>query len=213
MDTFLFSFGVLLVPIFAVIRFFYLATHCGELPSTRKRINPCKTLIVVGAGGHAMEMMKLLSGVNLEHYKPREYVVALNDQMSRKKIEEFEKPENPKIWAIMRARQVGQSYFSSVFTTLSAILHSVPLVFLNRPDVVLCNGPGTCIPICFLAYLLKFFGLKSLKIIYVESICRVEFLSLSAILLYRLCLADQILVQWPQLAEKYSRIRYIGRLI
>ena len=212
-DPLLVSIGIFFVLILSVSRFFYLAVHNGGGGVNEKRTKPCKTVIVVGAGGHAMEMMRLLSGLSREHYSPREYVVAENDQMSKKKIADFEYPEKPVVRGIMRAREVGQSYRSSVLTTLKAIFHSVPLMFISRPDLILCNGPGTCIPVCFSAYFLKFFGLKSLRIIYVESICRVEHLSLSAILLYRLCMADQILVQWPQLAEKYSRTKYIGRLI
>ena len=211
-DPLLLSFGVLLVIIVAVVRFFYLATQCGHIESKRKRTKPCKTLIVVGAGGHAMEMMSLLSGLSFDKYTPREYVVAENDARSCNKIEKLESPDKPVIRKIMRAREVGQSYSSSVMTTLKALCNSFPVVLFSRPDLVLCNGPGTCIPVCFCAYLVKFFGLKSVKIVYVESICRVERLSLSALLLYYLCMADHVLVQWPQLVDKYKRTRYIGRL-
>ncbi len=212
-DPLLFSFGAVAVVLVAVIRFFYLASQCGQLNVKGKRTKPCKTLIVVGAGGHSMEMMCLLSGLSKSHYTPREYVVAENDIISCKKIEKCESSTKPVIRKIMRAREVGQSYQSSVITTLKAVFSSIPVMLFSRPDIVLCNGPGTCIPICFIAYLMKYFGLKSTKIVYVESICRVEHLSLSALLLYYLCMADHILVQWPQLANKYTRTRYIGRLI
>jgi beta-1,4-N-acetylglucosaminyltransferase len=47
------------------------------------------------------------------------------------------------------------------------------------------------------------------KIIYVESICRVSTLSMSAkILTY---FADEILVQWPELAVKFPKSKYIAR--
>ena len=215
MDLFFYSFGfsVLLVPALALIRFFYLANQCEKPPSVRTRSRPCKTMIVVGAGGHGMEMMKLLTGLNLEHYSPRTYIIAQNDKISRRKVEEFELPVEPSIWEIMRAREVGQSYVTSVLTTLGAFVHSFPILLQSRPDLVLCNGPGTCIPVCLSAYLLKFFGVKSIKIVYIESICRAEFLSLSAMILYNLRIADEILVQWPQLTNKYSRTKYIGRLI
>jgi beta-1,4-N-acetylglucosaminyltransferase len=48
------------------------------------------------------------------------------------------------------------------------------------------------------------------KIVYVESIARVETLSLSGRLLYRT--ADHFLVQWPQLQAKYPRAQFVGRL-
>ena len=38
--------------------------------------------------------------------------------------------------------QVGQSFFTSVFTTIVAGLHAASLVVKIRPDLVLVNGPG-----------------------------------------------------------------------
>ncbi|KAJ0082689.1 hypothetical protein Patl1_10136 [Pistacia atlantica] len=52
---------------------------------------------------------------------------------------------------IYRSREVGQSYISSVWTTLLAIAHALWLMIRIRPQVVLCNGPGTCIPPCIKA--------------------------------------------------------------
>ena len=43
-----------------------------------------------------------------------------------------------------------------------------------------------------------------------ESIARVDSLSLSGKLLVRT--ADRFLVQWPQLAKKYTKAEYIGRV-
>ena len=196
-----------------VTRFVYLAFQYGK--PARKRTLPCKTMVVVGAGGHSMEMCRLLSGLNLCQYNPRVYVIASNDVISTRKVEQFEKTHcdssSPDVRLILRARNVRQSYFSSIFTTLLATLNSLPLVVSVRPDLVLCNGPGTCIPICLTAYLMRFLMLKQVRIVYVESICRVDHLSLSAMLLY--FIADQLLVQWPQLAAKYPRTKYIGRLI
>lgn len=208
----LITIGVLLV-ITCICRFAYLVSQCGNC--AKKRFSPCKTMIVVGSGGHSMEMMRLVSGLNFKHYEPRVYIVASNDKISGHKVEALEKAVNgdaqPDIKLIKRARNIRQSYFTSLFTTVAAVLKCLPLVLRVRPDLVLCNGPGTCIPICFTAYVMKFFMLKQLRIVYVESICRVEHLSLSAILLYYF--ADQLLVQWPQLAVKYPRTKFIGRLI
>lgn len=50
-------------------------------------------------------------------------------------------------------------------------------------------------------------------IFYVESIARVRKLSLSGLLLYKLRLTDQFVVQWPQLQKKYPRAHYGGRLM
>ena len=49
------------------------------------------------------------------------------------------------------------------------------------------------------------------KIIYVESICRVETLSMSGKILYHI--ADHMLVQWQSLLTKYPKCQYIGRVV
>ncbi|GJN11538.1 hypothetical protein PR202_ga29737 [Eleusine coracana subsp. coracana] len=56
-------------------------------------------------------------------------------------------------------------------------------------------------------------GLGWSSIFYIESIARVQRFSLSGLLLYKLRIADQIFVQWPQLQQKYPRAQYAGRLM
>ncbi|KAF8391125.1 hypothetical protein HHK36_023426 [Tetracentron sinense] len=56
---------------------------------------------------------------------------------------------------IYRSREVGQSYLTSVATTLIAMVHALWLMIKIRPQVILCNGPGTCIPLCVVAFLFK----------------------------------------------------------
>ncbi|KAM0904972.1 hypothetical protein ACQ4PT_017666 [Festuca glaucescens] len=56
-------------------------------------------------------------------------------------------------------------------------------------------------------------GLGWSSIFYIESIARVKKLSLSGLLLYKLRLADQFFVQWPQLQQKYPRAQCAGRLM
>ncbi|CAF4654753.1 unnamed protein product, partial [Rotaria sp. Silwood2] len=113
---------------------------------------------------------------------------------------------------INRSRHVGQSYISSIFTTLWAFFTVIPLVYRIRPKLILVNGPGTCIPIVIASLLLSFFFLIDRpKIVFVESICRVQSLSLTGKILQHLPV--HILVQWPQLTELYPKTQYIGRLV
>ena len=46
---------------------------------------------------------------------------------------------------IPRAREVGQGWVSSAWTTLVAFGHAVKMVAEAKPDVLLLNGPG-CVP-------------------------------------------------------------------
>ncbi|KAK9821074.1 hypothetical protein WJX74_009066 [Apatococcus lobatus] len=174
-----------------------------------------RTLIVLGSGGHTAEMLTLVKGLDHQRYKPRCYVAAVTDMLGLQKAQQAEANNDSSISpfvfkTIPRSREVGQSYISSIWTTLVAIWAAMYAVFTFNPDLVLVNGPGTCIPICLAAILLRLF--HKCKIIYVESIARVNTLSLSAKILYISRAADAIMVQWPELQRQYPWAEYAGRL-
>ncbi|XP_015752686.1 PREDICTED: LOW QUALITY PROTEIN: UDP-N-acetylglucosamine transferase subunit ALG14 homolog [Acropora digitifera] len=198
-----------------ILRTVYVLTTKGRsaLPGRKK---PVKVMVVAGSGGHTTEMMRLVGSLS-PYYKPRIYVLAESDRMSAEKIVNFEKIKTYrsssefKILRIPRSREVHQSWLSTILTTLNAVFFSFPLVFGEKPDLLLCNGPGTCIPICLAVFVLKVSGLKDVRMVFVESICRVKTLSLSGKILYHF--ADHFFVQWKQLQEKYPNTLYLGRLV
>lgn len=172
--------------------------------SEKSRLEPSRTLIVLGSGGHTAEMLRIVANLDPNKYSPRVYVCAKTDSMSVKKLLVQETGRTDyRVVLISRSREVGQSYWTSILTTLRAILESVPLVCFQRPHLVLSNGPGTCLPICIIAFLAKAILFAPTKIVFIESICRVVRLSLTGRLLYYF--ADSIVVQWPKLAAKQSR--------
>lgn len=190
--------------------------HSKEAPQVRKK--PCVTMICIGSGGHTTEMLKLVEVLDFTKYSPRYYVMAKSDITSTSKVEMMEtnkdvnkNSQQYSIIQIPRSRVVGQSYFTSVFTTLYSILYSIPVVCKLRPDLLLCNGPGTCVPLCVITFLLKAAFISDTRIIFIESYCRTRTFSLSGkILMY---FADNILVQWPKLTTKLKRADYIGQLL
>lgn len=54
-------------------------------------------------------------------------------------------------------------------------------------------------------------GVQETTVVYVESMCRVETLSLSGHIMYYI--ADHFFVQWQQLQDKYPKAVYLGRLV
>jgi beta-1,4-N-acetylglucosaminyltransferase len=173
-------------------------------------------MIVLGSGGHTTEMLHIVRNLDFERYSPRYYVLANSDQTSVVKLTELEiekerDPEkhNFEVATIYRSREVHQSYISSVFTTVRSILSSFPIVYKAKPDLILCNGPGTCVPICIVAFLYKLLWINSsCKIAFVESFCRVKSLSLSGKIIR--WIADLFVVQWPDI--KANSAQYFGRL-
>ncbi|XP_046989518.1 UDP-N-acetylglucosamine transferase subunit ALG14 homolog [Schistocerca americana] len=184
--------------------------------------NKIKTAIVIGSGGHTAEILRLMRCLNPSVYSPRIYIVASSDSSSETKILSMEealanklnrdlKEAEFKIVKIPRSRSVSQSYFTSVFTTLHSFCVCVPIMWALRPKLLLCNGPGTCIPICIISFLMNVMFISDTYTVFVESVCRVNTLSLSGKILYYV--VDEFFVQWKELHEKYKRSKYFGRLV
>lgn len=157
------------------------------------------------------------TGYNLRERKPSQKAeeIKISSQSESQHIEttdEIQKLlEKPVVEIIPRSREVGQSYITSVLSTMKAILYSFVLVLKHKPDLILVNGPGSCVPICVSGLLLRILGICDGRITFVESLCRVKSLSLTGKILY--WFTDDFIVQWPDLKEKYSRCKYLGRLV
>uniref|UniRef100_K7LF32 UDP-N-acetylglucosamine transferase subunit ALG14 n=1 Tax=Glycine max TaxID=3847 RepID=K7LF32_SOYBN len=222
----IFSIAVFSSAIFVVslilVRLLYVLYRSSR-PLSKRASKPVSTLIILGSGGHTAEMLNLLVVLQKDRFNPRFYIAAATDNMSLQKAQLLENSlaaenatrvtDTAQFMKIYRSREVGQSYITSVWTTLVAMVHALWLMIKIRPEVILCNGPGTCIPLCAIAFIFKVLGIRWSLIFYVESIARVRRLSLSGLLLYKLRMADQLFVQWPQLQRQYPRATYVGRLM
>ena len=197
-----------------------------------KQMHPVNTLVVLGSGGHTTEMLHLLSSINnYENYAPLNYIIASSDTTSKNRLEALNNsaanaqeddatlkskntiklPPHCRIYKIPRAREVGQSYPSSIFTTLQSILYTGHLIlFRVQPDLLLMNGPGTCLPIALWTFIGRVLGLSLGNIVFVESFCRVKSLSLTGKILRKLGIVDLFLVHWPELLRNCSDSKNSG---
>jgi len=114
---------------------------------------------------------------------------------------------------------VAQPPLSTLFSTLRTSLYTTHHLFLVptllspfRPyaDILLINGPGTCVVLCLVSYIRRVLGMRFTRIIYVESFARVKSLSLSGKLLRRV--VDVFVVQWPEAGGKGRKV-YKGWLV
>ncbi|CAG9584704.1 unnamed protein product [Danaus chrysippus] len=202
---------ITLIILLFMVRVFYLMFNvftgkCGISSKNRT----LKTIFCIGSGGHTSEMIRIISHINLKKYEPRLYILADNDSSSEYKVKEAEKENVFMIHRIPRSRNVKQSYVSSIFTTINATLHTLPLICHFKPEVIFCNGPGTCIPVCLVAFLLRCLFILDCRIVFIESVCRVRTLSLSGKILQ--FFADVFVIQWPELRHACIRAKYFGRL-
>jgi beta-1,4-N-acetylglucosaminyltransferase len=75
------------------------------------------------------------------------------------------------------------------------------LVRRVRPRAILSTGAGLAVPFLLVGRLLR------VRVVYVESLTRVDSVSLSGRLVYPF--VDEFFVQWPQAARR-PRMRYVG---
>ena len=221
----------LIIVVVLFLRTVRVALSSPSSQKLKRESDGAKLLVVIGSGGHTAEMVHILRSFLSDEKKTkkrdfsnlfpkREYIFAVSDRTSVAKIERFEREEvqggtngEYEHHFVPRAREVGQSYFTSIFTTLLAFWHSWRVYWKTKPDAILTNGPGTCVPVILACFLGKVFGYNSAcKVMYVESVARTRRMSLSGRLCYGLRLADVVFVMWPELKEKYPRSRYCGRI-
>ena len=172
-----------------------------------------RTLVVFGSGGHTAEMLKLIEKINPSKFRPMHVVMSTSDRTSRGKIETSITPclTNAQWHSIYRSREVKQSWGSTILTTMLSMCQSMLLIARVRPELVVCNGPGTCVPLCACVFFLRFIGVQKSKIVFAESYCRVKSLSLTGKLLYPF--VDRFIVHWPDLTKQYPRAEYHGLIL
>ncbi|GAA5924570.1 hypothetical protein JCM1841_003425 [Sporobolomyces salmonicolor] len=189
--------------------------HSGRRTPPRRSKDEQVTLAVfLGSGGHTAEMMRVVGHLEWKRFSSRIWIISSGDELSGAKALALEKQIGSgsfRILRIPRARRVHQSYMTSPFTTLYSLAYCLwhislaPLLAGGRArrifaDLVLLNGPGSCVPIAASAFLPRLVYLPSPALIYVESLARTRRLSLSAKLVRSL--VDRFFVQWESLRDE-----------
>lgn len=150
-------------------------------------------MFVSSAGGHLGELLKLEALFNKYNYLLVTEKTDTTLDLSKKYNVEY------------MAYGSRQYFFKYIFVFLFNVLKSIFLVIKYKPKTVVTTGAHTGGIVCIIG---KVFGAK---IIYIESLAKVNDLSITGRNVYRF--ADKFYVQWETLANKYSKAEYIGRLI
>ena len=92
-----------------------------------KKIMKKNLLFILGSGGHTGELLQLLQNFDFKKYKCLYFVRSSSDRNSeirmRKLLEEKKIAIENTFWiAIPRSRNVKQSYFTSIFTSVWSII-------------------------------------------------------------------------------------------
>lgn len=185
-----------------------------------------RVMTVFGTGGHSTEMLmlmqnsKLIQKVNNGKISYLTCVVSEDDRLVINKLchekGKCHRGSNIEMISLNRARRVGQTFLSAIWTTLISLLGALEIVVHHKPHICLTNGPGisvtVLIAIRFLQAVTFLTGYRCL-VIYIESFCRTRTLSLSGKIVYHLRLADKFYVQWPFLHEEYPRTSFEGIIV
>ncbi len=143
--------------------------------------------IISSCGGHLTEVMCLRS-----IYEKYEYFYVINDQI------------------ILTKEMAGKTYFISHserdLKFVTNLAEAIRILFKERPKVLLSTGAGPIVPFALIGRFL--FGCK---IIYIETITRIDRPSLTGKLMYYL--ANNFYYQWKELAIYFPRGQYCGPLI
>lgn len=157
-----------------------------------------KICLSFAAGGHFDQLMSLMDAFE-EHevFFVTVPSVTTNDLFKSKKtyyVRNGPKPTSTIFdWILLFFY-----YFYLIFPSLKILMK-------EKPDVLIgCGGEATL----NLFYLGKILGKK---LIYIESLARINDISLTGKLIYQIC--DLYLIQWKELLEKYPKAKYWGRVI
>ncbi|HDY76086.1 MAG TPA: oligosaccharide biosynthesis protein Alg14 [Candidatus Marinimicrobia bacterium] len=104
-----------------------------------------------------------------------------------------------------KAHTVGECNREHPLKTIAVLLRCTKAVFREKPQVVISTGAAAGCMVCFLGKLL------GAKVIWIDSITNVERISLSGRMVRYI--SDLFLVQWPELAEQYENVEYVGEVI
>jgi len=183
----------------------------GRSSDGRKTV---KTMIFFGSGGHTTEMIRLVQNLDPNKYEPVTFAIGHTDVTSQGKVRAARLPLEPRArWLrIYRNREVKQSWLTTMLTAIWSLVQALYVMFRNRPQLLICNGPGTCVSLIYSAFALNVLGLSDTTIVFAESFCRTTSrLSITGTLVYPL--ANKFIVHWQEQAEAYPRAEYLGQII
>ena len=158
-----------------------------------------RVLVVLGEGGHTVEMVRLVKLLGPRYSYA--YMTVREDPLSEKKI-----PIPGPVYRVNRA--LGKEKvptWLAVLRYLRLTLQSARVLLRSRPHMVLQSGPGVAVPVSALAKLLR------IPVIYVENGARVRHSSRTGRIMYRI--ADLFFVQWlPLQRGEFPKATYAGML-
>jgi beta-1,4-N-acetylglucosaminyltransferase len=147
-----------------------------------------RVMLVCCQGGHLMQMLALKSTWS---DLPRIWIT------TRAADTEALLQDEPKVYAHVPTAR-------SIKNMLRNLWLAIGVIRKHRPDVLLSTGGGVTVPVFLIG------KLTGARLIYVESLTRVDGPSLTGKLVYPL--VDRFFVQWPEAVTR-PRMEFVGNLL
>lgn len=152
-----------------------------------------KVIFAASSGGHLSELLKLE-----DLFQEYEYLLVTEKTDVTEKMQDKYH---------MKFFKYGPN--KNIFGYIWAILYNIYVCIKNiivfKPDTIVSTGAQVGGMMCLFGKIFR------KKIIYIESLAKVDSLSKTAENVYRF--ADKFYVQWEDLCKKYDKAEYIGRLM
>ena len=158
-----------------------------------------RILVILGEGGHTVEMLRLLELLGPRPEYEYHYFLVREETISEQRV----RYPGTMYWG-NRPRWKNDTRLTILAKQIRLTLQSLRVLWVSRPRVILHSGPGVAVPAALLG------KIAGAKIVYVENGARVTGLSRSGRLMYRV--ADLFFVQWPELKQSWPKAIYAGSL-
>lgn len=148
-----------------------------------------KVCVVASAGGHLLQLLKLAE--SWQEYEV--FYVSTLESVTQK------------LQKLGCFYIIGECNREHPYLAALVFMNCIKIILKENPDVIISTGAA---PPCILCLIGKLFGIK---IVWIDSIANVERLSLSGRIVRPF--ADLFLTQWPELADRYNNVEYVGTII
>jgi UDP-N-acetylglucosamine:LPS N-acetylglucosamine transferase len=156
-----------------------------------------KVLVVLGGGGHSAELLKLVDLLGPDY--DYSYMISAIDPISESRIR-----RSGPVYRVPLLLDKHARWRRLVLAILPSLKQLIVLL-RARPKAILSTGSNIAVPI-------SVFGrLAGVRIIHVETGSRVNTMSSTGRLMYRI--AHLFFVQWESLQRDYPKAIYAGRLL
>lgn len=169
------------------------ATNITNEKNKKDKLNK-KVMFVCNSGGHLTEMFQLEKVI-----KKYDYLIVTEDTKISKDILTKSKFKNVKYVKYMSRKNMITYVVKGVINIFKAVIDIIKF----NPKVIVSTGA------CVGAIYLTIGKILGKKIIYIESIARVNTLSGTGKFVYKF--ADEFFVEWEYLKDKYSKVKVLRR--